>query len=807
MQCRETRLVLAVWFGVSVVVASLSPDASARAATPATIAAASPSPCPSATPGVALQSDVTPSGSPEPCLRTIVTVSKVGRKANLIGIANAASEGTISQEEIANRPVLRPGEVLEAIPGLVISQHSGEGKANQYYLRGFQLDHGTDLESTIDGIPINMPSHAHGQGYSDINWLMPELVSYVEFKKGTYYADQGDFSTAGSYNLFFRDTIPTVTSFGIGDYGYDRFFAAGSPGIGGGAHLLYGLEIYHDNGTFVKPDEYHKVNAILRYSLERGRNSLVLTGSAYDGPFDSTDQIPERLVDAGELNRYGYIDPTDGGNTYRYAFSGQYRHRSANGDTKIALYGEEYFLDLFSNFTYYEFDANDYYNTVSNPITCKAVYTTCVPNTGGPNSPRAPDYVTYCPANQFAVDPNGPARSVAPGAFTFSCPDQREQRDKRFIAGGSFKRTFITPGTRSEFGFGVRNDNISTLGLYLTDARNRYPDGTLSDDRVVERDSFAYLQSDLRAGKFRVQPGLRGDLYAFHVNAFDPANSGKRIDAQLNPKVALAYAFTPNFEAYADYGESFHSNDARSVLGVHDPQTHADFDPSGIPVTSNTALDRATGEEVGFRVHQKEITTTVSGWQLLLANELVFDGDHGDVDIAGPTYRKGIEVANYYTPADWLTIDADFATSTARFLTNPGNAGTQVPESLAGVVALGATVDEPNYAASLRMRYFGPRNLDQSGIAKSPPSTTFNGQFTLKMAKRSRFSVDVFNIFNVDVPDVTYYYASWLPQDAANPAYARNATINPALGGSGVNDYHFHPSERRIIRATLSTAL
>ncbi len=789
--------------------------AAAATTTPAPIATAGAAAAQSSLPGSCVRSSplrfpeanaaASPCPSASPGLRKIGRTATVGRKADLIGTSLAASAGTIDQTEIATRPVLRPGEVLEAIPGLVISQHSGEGKANQYYLRGFQLDHGTDLESTIDGIPINMPSHAHGQGYSDINWLLPEMVSYVEFKKGTYYADQGDFSTAGAYNLYFRDTIPTQTSFGIGDYGYDRLFSAASPAVGAG-HLLYALEIYHDNGTFVRPDEYHKVNGLLRYSLDRGPNSFTATGMAYNGPFNSTDQIPQRLVRAGSLDPYGYVDPTDGGNTYRYALSTQFVHHAPNGDTKVALFGERYFLDLFSNFTYYQYDADDYYNTVSNPITCKTVYTTCTPDTGGPNGPRAPRYVTYCPANQMA-NPNGVTHSVVPRPFTFSCPDQREQRDARFLGGGSAKRSFVTPGSKSEIGIGLRNDNITTLGLYLTDARNRYPDGTLSDDRVVERDSYAYLQSELRSGKLRVSPGLRGDLYTFDTLAYDPANTGRTADAQLNPKFALAYAFTPHFEAYADYGSSFHSNDARSITGVHDPQTFAPFDASGTPVTTNTALDRATGEEVGFRVFQKEITTTVSGWQLLLANELVFDGDHGDVAIAGPTFRKGVEISNYYTPTRYLTVDADFATSTAHFLANPDGAGTQVPESLAGVIAAGVTLDRPRYAAALRMRYFGPRNLDQSGIPTSPPSMLFNGQFTAKMPRGARLSVDVFNIFNSDVPDVTYYYGSWLPQDATNPAYAKDPAINPTLGGGGVNDYHFHPAERRIVRLTLSTGL
>jgi len=760
--------------------------------------AASPAPCPTSS-ALASPAPLAEGATPVPCLKQIAQTASVGRKANLIGKSAAASEGTIDQEEIATRPVLRPGEVLEAIPGLVISQHSGEGKANQYYLRGFQLDHGTDLESTIDGIPINMPSHAHGQGYSDINWLMPELVSYVEYKKGTYYADQGDFSTAGSYNLFFRDTLPSTAEFGIGDYGYDRLFVGGAPVVSGG-HLLYALELYHDNGTFNNPDEYHKLNGLLRYTKDSGPNRFALTATGYNGPFDSTDQIPQRLVDLGELNRYGSLDATDGGNTYRYALSADFMHRSANGVTHFSAFGEEYYLDLFSDFTYFLEDGNDYFNATANPVTCNPAYTTCTP---GPKHTTA--YVPYCPANQMA--PAGAAlHSIVPGAFTFSCPDQREQQDKRFVSGFKLSRTFETPGSTSEIGIGLRNDNISTLGLFLTDARNRYPDGTLSDDHVVERAAYAYLQSELRFGKFRLRPGLRADLYNFDVAAFDPANSGRATDALASPKLTAAYEFSPNFEGYADYGDSFHSNDARSVVGVHDPQTHANFDVNGNPVLQNTPLDRAVGEELGFRLHTKSLTTTVSGWQLLVANELVFDGDDGTVDIGGPTRRKGLELANYYTPTRWLTFDADFATSTATFLTNPGGAGHFVPESLNNVDSLGVTVDEPRYAASLRMRYFGPRYLDQSGGPKSPPSTLFNAQFSAKMRGRDRITLDLFNIFNATPPDVTYFYGSFVPQDAT-PANLANPAINPALGGGGVNDFHFHPAERRIVRLTYSTHL
>jgi hypothetical protein len=784
-------------------------------ATPAADSSAAPTatPCPAPSATATGMGSAAPAASPVPCpsatkLKTIATVATAGRKADLVGIATAASEGTIGPDQIAARAIMRPGEVLEAIPGLVITQHSGEGKANQYYLRGFQLDHGTDLESTIGGIPINMVSHAHGQGYSDINWLIPELVSYVEFKKGTYYADQGDFSTAGSYNLYFRDTIEPVTSFGIGDYGYDRFFTAGSPVVGAG-HLLYGIEIYHDNGTFAKPDEYHKLNALLRYTIDKGSNSFAINGFAYDGAFNSTDQIPQRLVDAGIIGPYGYVDPTDGGNTYRYAISAQWQHQDPNGVTKFNGYGVDYFLDLFSDFTYDLYDGNNYYNETSNPITCNPAFTTCAPNPVG--GLRAPDYHSYCPA--YSAPAGAPVGSITAAPYDFQCGDQREQQDKRFISGFNFSRTFVTPGSVTTIGADTRNDNISTLGLFLVADRNRFPNGTLSDDHVVERGNDVYVQSELRFGpKLRLDPGVRLDYYTFHDAAYDPRNSGAGSAALVDPKMNLAYALNQRSEVYADFGDSFHSNDVRGVTYVDDPQTHAPFDSTGAPVGQNPLLNRSAGEEIGYRYTIPQYTTTVAFFELYQADELIFDGDHGTTSLGGPTQRKGVEFTNYFTPVNWLTLDADLATTTARFLDNPGGQGTNVPESLNGVVALGATVNKPRYEASLRMRYFGPRILDQAGDARSPSSTIWNAQFTAKLGPTRHLTLDVFNLFNAQVPDVTYYYNSWLPYDAKNPANLNNPAINPALGANidgnaGVPDYHFHPAEKRIVRLSYALKL
>ncbi len=744
-----------------------------------------PTPCPSASPGDS---------------RVIAEVVAHGRQENLVGRSAAASIGTINQTEIATRPILRPGEVLEAIPGLVISQHSGGGKANQYYLRGFQLDHGTDLAATISGVPINLPTHAHGQGYSDINWLIPELVSFVQFKKGPYYADEGDFSTAGAYRLFYRNTIEPVFELTGGGHGYSRIFVAVSPRVGSGA-LLYGFEYAHDNSTIDRPDNYRKFNGVLRYSRSNAITDFNVTAMAYNGTFNSSDQIPQRLVQDAMLDRFGLIDPTDGGATSRLALSSEITRHYDNGDLQLNIYGFRQHLDLFSNFTYYADDAADYYNVTRNPVTCNATYVTCTPG-----YQHVANYTSYCPANGNSA--RGARQSIVPVPFAFACGDQRQQDDQRFVSGFNISRSISNSPGSTLVGGGLRNDNISTLGLFLTHDRVRYQNGTLSSAHVAETDVFLYAQCEFRLGsRLRLIPGLRADMYAFHVAEPAAANSGRVRAGIVSPKFVAAYRLSQNAELYADYGESFHSNDGRGAVETLDPQTHAAYDPSGTAIEPVTPLVRAQGAEFGFRYATSKMQSTVSLWQLNLASELIFGGDHGVTFAGRPTQRRGIEIANFFSPTSYLTLDADFATSTAKFLTDPKHIGTAVPESLAAVISAGATIDEPHYAASLRVRYFGPRDLIEDGSAHSPPSTILNGQFTAKFRAGLRLRLDVLNILNAQAADVTYYYGSWLPQDAANRTYALDPSINPALGGVGVSDYHFHPSESRTLRLTLTTKL
>lgn len=764
------------------------------------VAAASPSPapCPTGAPSTAPPSPAPcPSASPLPRLTEIGRVNAPGRGTILLGKTMTASQGTIGQEQIAMRPIARPGEVLEAIPGLIITQHSGEGKANQYYLRGFQLDHGTDLSATVAGEPINFPTHAHGQGYSDVNWLLPELVSFVEFKKGPYFADEGDFSTAGSYNLFYRNTIPNTLELSGGPHGFGRLLIAGAPKLGKG-NLLYALEAFHDDGTFERPDKYRKLNGVVRYSRTSPNDDFNVTLLGYDGRWNSTDQIPQRFVRDGVIGRYGLVDPSDGGSTYRYALSTQLEHHAGNATTRFSAYAIRYSLDLFSNFTYALDDATDYYNVTANPVTCSSAYNTCAPAANHVNT-----YTPYCTANAAPPGPGG-----TPAAFAFGCGDQREQQDARFVTGFRASRAWQTPAATNTVGLSVRNDNISAVGLFFDTARTRNPNGTLTNDHVVERAVSAYVQTEQRLGSnLRLAAGLRGDLYRFDVRAFDPRNSGTVTEGLLSPKLSLAYRISPSQELYLSAGESFHSNDGRGTTVTVDPQTHAPIDPSGAPVQRVSPLVRANGEEIGYRYATPELNTTVSLWRLGLASELVFSGDAGTTSAGRPTVRRGIELTNYFTPNRSLTIDADIALSSARFATDPDGVGTGVPESLAAVGAFGITMDRPSFAASLRVRYFGPRTLIEDRSATSRPTTLLNGQFTAKLAHGVRFTLDAFNILGSQADDTTYYYSSWTPHDAASPALASDPAANPALGGSGVADYHLHPTPKRTFRLSLNTRL
>jgi hypothetical protein len=433
---------------------------------------------------------------------------------NLVGIAAAASEGAVTARQIETRPIMRAGEVLEAVPGVIISQHSGEGKANQYYLRGFNLDHGTDFATTVAGIPINLPTNAHGQGYSDLNFLIPELVTGVQFKKGPYSAEEGDFSAAGSANINYANVLAQpIFSVSAGGDGWGRLLMAASPRVGNGV-LLGALELNHNDGPWALPDDYRKLNGVLRFSRGDTQNAFSLTGLAYSGEWNSTDQVPDRAIADGRISRFGNIDPSDGGQTARYSAVADFQHTSSSALTRMTAFASKYRLNLFSNFTY---------------------------------------------------DLDDPVHG-----------DQFEQADRRWVTGGriSQARKVHWGNRRGEntFGVQVRNDTIPLVGLYHTENRVRL--STTREDAVTETSLGAFAENELRwLPWLRTTAGLRLDGYRFDVVSDEPANSGKRRSTLASPKGGAIFGPWNGTEFYVDAGYGYHSNDARGTTITRDPST------------------------------------------------------------------------------------------------------------------------------------------------------------------------------------------------------------------------------------------
>lgn len=448
--------------------------------------------------------------SPESERSTIVVTAS---RTSQLGIADSANAGIVTTEQLAARTVYRPGELLEATPGLIVSQHSGEGKANQFYLRGFNLDHGTDLRTSIDGMLVNQRSHSHGQGWTDVNFLIPELAGTLEYRKGPYSAEDGDFAAAGSVSVNYVNTLPdTLVSLGFGENGYRRALIAGSPAVAGG-HLLYALELFHNDGPFTKGDNYRKINGVVRYSRGSAASGFNITGMAYEASYNATDQIPKRAVDAGTLDRFSSIDPTDGGKVHRYSLSAAWHAATDSTTTKVNAYVIDNRLRIFSNFTYF----------LDDPVN----------------------------GDQFAQ------------------PDDRTS----FALNASHALRFTLFGRPSEVTFGVQGQRDSIRnGLLNTKARQELSE--TRRDRIRETSVGVYLENTVHwTDTFRTVAGLRGDYFDFDVQSSLAANSGKTHASLLSPKLSLIFGPWSKTEFYLNAGAGFHSNDARGTVITVDPKT------------------------------------------------------------------------------------------------------------------------------------------------------------------------------------------------------------------------------------------
>jgi len=640
-----------------------------------------------------------------PLEEIVVTATRIG----LIGESRAASEGIVLAIQLEGRPVLRPGEVLEVVPGLVVTQHSGDGKANQYFLRGFNLDHGTDFATRVDGIPVNMSTHAHGQGYSDINFLIPELVDKVRYRKGTYFADEGNFSAAGAADIAYRrefdDSLASLT---LGEDDYYRALLAGAPEIGGGT-LLGALDYSTADGPWDLPQDFRKINGLVKYSRGATDRGIAVTAMGYDGQWDSTDQIPQRAV-GGQcaqipfcISRFGYVDPTSGGESHRYSLSvDAWSHGDDGRGWSANAYAMDYHLELISNFTY-------------------------------------------------ALDQqNG---------------DQFEQYDDRRVYGGRYEHAWPAsftglPGALRA-GVELRRDQIEPVGLYVTTQAQRRE--TVRQDDVTQTSASAFVAHDQRWNDWlRTELGLRFDYFDFDVSSNVAANSGTATDSIASPKATIVLGPWNETEYFINAGRGFHSNDARGTTIRVDPT-------DGVtPVDRVDPLVSATGAEAGFRSAAiPGLQVYGAFWGLELDSELLFAGDGGITEPSRESRRYGIEFGGFWTPLDWLILDVDYAWSHARFH-GSDPAGDRIPGAIEDVASVGVAVNrDDGWFGGARLRYLGEAPLIEDNSVRSDPTLLVNVEAGYRFNDRLSAYLTAFNLFDAEDNDISYFYESQLPGETA----------------------------------------
>jgi hypothetical protein len=619
-----------------------------------------------------------------------------------IGTSDAASEGAVTSKRIETRPILRTGELLELVPGMIVTQHSGDGKANQYFLRGYNLDHGTDFAIHVDGMPVNMPTHGHGQGYADISFMIPELIERIDFRKGPYFAEEGDFSSAGAARFKYFDVLPKgLGSLTLGSFGYARGFGAKSFDLGSG-HLTAALEAVGNDGPWEVEQNYRKYNGMLRYAQGDARDGFSIAAMGYGAKWNATDQVAQRAVDSGQIGLYGSLDPTDGGESSRYSLSFQGRKGMGRGQGQLDAYVISYSMDLFSNFTYF-------------------------------------------------------LESVNRGDLL---GDQFQQSDRRTIVGANPRYTWgATLGgreTTNTIGLQFRYDDISRVGLYSTLARQFL--STTRQDKVKQSSVGVYAQNVTQwADWVRSIVGLRGDYYNFDVESSVPENSGRTDDNIVSPKVGLVFGPWAKTEYFVNAGYGFHSNDARGTVIRVDPK-----DPT-VAVDPVNPLVRTKGAEFGIRTEIiPNLQSSLALWTLRQDSELLFVGDAGTTEASRPSKRQGVEWINYWRPKPWLLVDAELAYTKARF-TDEDPVGDYIPGAIETVGQFGVTVsDLGKWYGALQARYFGPRPLIEDNSVRSDSTTIVNARVGYLLTQSLRLHLDVLNLFASKDSDISYYYPSCL---------------------------------------------
>ncbi len=610
---------------------------------------------------------------------------------------SAASSQVIRTRDYALRPHSTTQEILNNVPGLFVVQHQGGGKAVQYLIRGFDADHGTDFFVSTDGLPVNMVTHAHGQGYADLNYLIPETVKNLELFKGPYFVNLGDFSIAGALKINTKDEFEQNFALAEGgSFATQRYVLGGSVPLTW-AKTLLAAEAYFSNGPFENPQNYSRYNVFTKLTLTSIPDQrLTFLGSVYSGDWDGSGQIPVRVVGngPGQISRFGSLDPTEGGTTDRENLSIQWSYQpSAEEQWSAQLWGSRYHLRLFSDFTFFQAGGLRFYTQPGSNMVID----------------RCAGLGAKCPD---LPDPSIPLASFIPS-------DGIEQDDTRLLFGGfvQYNRFYTVGGVpwlgdlpmQTTFNLSTRGDSID-LALWRQVRRNRFY--AVNKVSVWEQSVSGFWGQQLFFADWaRLEGGLRGDVFFFNVNNRLPTQGtdpnfeqvpirGYEVAGLPSPKVNLVLGPWYNTEYYANFGYGFHSNDARVVV-----------------LTGSNGLAQGYGYEAGARTRQFDrLDAAAALWLNYVNSELVFSGDAGTFEPSGAAQRWGIDFETRYQFTDWLFADYDLTYADPRFKN-----GEAVPLAPTLVMNGGLTAELANgFAAALRFRYLGnrPANEDRTLTAQ-----------------------------------------------------------------------------------------
>ncbi|MBN2639156.1 MAG: TonB-dependent receptor [Bacteroidales bacterium] len=669
-----------------------------------------------------------------------------------------ASAQSIRDIDLELRPVKSSQDILRMVPGLIIAQHAGGGKAEQIFLRGFDCDHGTDIDITVDGIPVNMVSHAHGQGYADLHFLIPELIDQLSVYKGPYFAQFGNFSTAGAVAIKTKDYLQSNSiKLEAGQFNtYKTTLLLQSGKDNARQNGILATQYYQTDGPFDFPQKLKRMNVFGKYFVNLDSKSrITLTTNAFNSAWDASGQIPMRVVEMDSINRFGAIDPMEGGTTMRANTSLLYELTQGNKKYALQFYLTNYNFKLFSNFTY------------------------------------------------FLTDPND--------------GDMIEQVENRLMNGmNATYQNMSQLGSKTirfNGGTGYRTDNIETA---LWHSPNRIRTEALSKAQITETNLFAWAQCKIIFNEnWRIELGLRGDYITYNVNdelgtAQDtlanglPQASGYAQQAMLNPKFNIVYSPDPMMDLYFNAGTGFHTNDARNVIFTKKakeieqvllregktPQEinqwliQHNFDPEQ---QFTGSMPRAYGAETGFRLHLfRRLNFGAGIWFMYLDKEFVYVGDGGYSELSNPTRRLGLDMEAHLNISRHIWADGNMTLSKGRIVGLPEgeNFIPLAPQFTftAGITAL----DIKGWDFSLRTLHVGSRPANENNSVTALGYTLLNGGINYHW-KRYTFSLIGENLMNTEWNEAQF--------DTESRMYWESEPVS---------ELHFTPGNPRNFRMAIS---